>query len=201
MNTTSAPLAAAFDPAAWSAVAGPALTAAGAESLLVTRPTAISLEWPVVPSMRRVDDDGDDREVDLVSIEIQQQEGTLIVVSLFGWYASVTPTTRQLAQLIKQELCHKSHRDDKGFIELNWKHNDDERVAAFVLDDYVYADTPDWLDRLIASARRFEQIFRALEPLMQQAVGGVFEAGAAHVVVQALAERLSSVPATERAGA
>lgn len=190
--------AVAFDPASWSGVAGTALTAAGAQHVL-PRPTAISLEWPVVPPVRRVDDD----ESGSIPLEVQQQDGgTLIVVALFAWRMSVTDANKRLVELIARELCHASHRADNGFLDINWQYNDEgQRDAPFSLDDYVHAETLDWVDRLLASARRLEQIFRALDPLVQQAAAGVLDSGRAHVVVRDLAERLSGRSSAEAGGA
>ncbi len=178
----------AFEPASWSGVASTALAAVGARHLL-TRPAAISLEWPV--GCRVGEDDAGS-----IPLELQQQDGgTLIVVALFAWRMSVTDANKRLVELISRELCHESHRADNGFIDVNWQFNrEGQRDAPFSLDDYVHADTLDWVDRLLASARRLEQIFRALDPLVQQAAAGIFEAGRAHVVVRDLAERLSRSP-------
>ena len=187
--TTPAPLVA-FDPATWSAVAGAALEAAGAR-YVSARPTTISVEWPVVPPVRRAGSDDDDGSS--IPLELQQQDGgTLIVVALFAWTLSVTDANKKLVDLIAEALCRQHDRGNKSFIDINWQYNDEgQRHAPFSLDDYIHADGADWLEQLLTSARRFEMIFRALDPLVQQAAADVFDAGAAHVVVHALAERLA----------
>ena len=131
-------------------------------------------------------------EATSIPIEIQQQDGgTLLVVSLFSWRLSVTAANKKLVELIARQLCRNT-RPDKGFVDVEWQYaQEEQRDVVFSLDDYLHADTPDWLERLTASVRRLEQFFLALDPLVQAAAGGDVHEGSARVVVRDFAERLS----------
>lgn len=175
----------AFDLETWKAETTTALLAAGVPRVVSLRPELLAFEWPLTSA------DPDARPS--MPLEIEHQEGgTLVLVRQLSWHwLPVTVENVQLVVLVSSQLTALRRRVDNGFVDVQWQRTSANHDGApFAIDDYVQVDTTDWLDRLLGSVRRHEHIFRALDPLMQQAARGVFEGGRASVVVRTLTQRL-----------